>query len=86
MAEGRGRVRGLFPAVVVVKTYDFLLWLLPKVEKSQRSFRFTVSDRMVGVGLDLLLALVKARSCQSADRLLCGSASCRSAGAGCPCT
>ena len=47
-------------AVVVEKTYDFLLWLLPKVEKFQRSFRFTVGDRMVAVGLDLLLALVEA--------------------------
>ena len=36
-------------AVVVEKTYDFLLWLLPKVEKFQRSFRFTVGDRMVAV-------------------------------------
>jgi hypothetical protein len=47
-------------AVVVEKTYDFLLWLLPKVEKFPRSFRFTVGDRMVAVGLDLLLALVEA--------------------------
>ncbi len=31
-------------AVVVEKAYDFLLWLLPKVEKFQRSFRFTVGD------------------------------------------
>jgi hypothetical protein len=28
-------------AVVVEKTYDFLLWLFPKVEKFPRSFRFT---------------------------------------------
>ncbi len=47
-------------AIVVEKTYDFLLWLLPKVEKFPRSFRFTVGDRTVGVGLDLLLALVEA--------------------------
>jgi hypothetical protein len=25
------------PAIVVVKTYDFVLWLLPKVEKFARS-------------------------------------------------
>lgn len=47
-------------AIVVEKTYDFLLWLLPKVEKFQRSFRFSVGDRMVAAGLDLLLALVEA--------------------------
>jgi hypothetical protein len=45
---------------VVEKAYDFLLWLLPKVQKFPRSFRFTVGDRTVNVGLDLLLALVEA--------------------------
>lgn len=29
-------------AVVVEKAYDFLLWLLPKVERFPRSFRFSV--------------------------------------------
>ena len=48
------------PAVVVQRTYDFLLWLLPKVEKLPRSYRFSVGERMVAVGLDLLLALVDA--------------------------
>ena len=47
-------------AIVVEKTYDFLLWLLPKAEKLPRSFRFSVGDRMVAAGLDLLLALVEA--------------------------
>jgi retron-type reverse transcriptase len=47
-------------AVVVERTYDLLLWLLPKVEKFPRSFRFSVGGRSVEVGLDLLLALVEA--------------------------
>jgi len=47
-------------AIVVQKAYDLLLWLLPKVEKFPRSFRFSVGDRLVAVGLDLLLALVEA--------------------------
>jgi hypothetical protein len=34
-------------AIVVVKTYDLVLWLLPKVEKFPRSYRFSVGDRMV---------------------------------------
>ena len=42
------------PAVVVVKAYDFTLWLLPKVEKFSRSYRFSVGDRLVSHGLDLL--------------------------------
>ena len=33
--------------MVVGKTYDLLLWLLPKVEKFPRSFRFSVGDRLV---------------------------------------
>ncbi len=48
------------PAVVVGKAYDFVLWLLPKVEKFSRSFRFSVGDRLVSQGLDLLLLLVEA--------------------------
>ncbi len=47
-------------AVVVVKTYDFTLWLLPKVEKFPRSYRFSVGDRLVSHGLNLLLVLVEA--------------------------
>lgn len=48
------------PAVVVVKAYDFVLWLLPKVEKFSRAYRFTVGERLTGNGLDLLLVLVEA--------------------------
>ena len=48
------------PAVVVGKTYDFLLWLLPKAEKFSRSYRFSVGERVVSHGLDLLLILVGA--------------------------
>jgi len=48
------------PAVVVGKAYDFVLWLLPKVENLPRSYRFTVGERLVANGLNLLLALVKA--------------------------
>jgi hypothetical protein len=47
-------------AIVVGKAYDLVLWLLPKVEKFPRSYRFSVGDRMVSVGLDLLLVLVEA--------------------------
>jgi hypothetical protein len=47
-------------AVVVQKVYEIVLWLLLKVEKFPRSLRFTVGDRLVSVGLDLLLAVVEA--------------------------
>jgi len=45
---------------VVEKTFEFLLWLFPKVEKFPRSFRFSVGDRAVTLGLDLLQSLVEA--------------------------
>jgi hypothetical protein len=48
------------PAVVVGKAYDFVLWLVPKVEKFPRSYRFSVGDRLVSYDLDLLLVLVEA--------------------------
>jgi hypothetical protein len=39
---------------IVLKTYDFTLWLLPKVENFNRTCRFTVGERLVSHGLDLL--------------------------------
>ncbi len=48
------------PAVVVGKAYDLVLWLLPKVERMPRAYRFTVGERVAAAALDLLLALVEA--------------------------
>ena len=48
------------PAVVVGKAYDLVLWLLPKVENLPRAYRFSVGERLVSYGLDLLLGLVGA--------------------------
>lgn len=45
---------------MVTKAYDLALWLLPKVEKFPRSFRFSIGDRIVSGALDLLLSLVDA--------------------------
>jgi hypothetical protein len=57
-------------AIVVEKTYEFLLWLLPKVEKFPRSFRFSVGDRTVRLGLDLLQSLVEAAYSSEKSELL----------------
>ena len=57
-------------AVVVVKAYDFNLWLLPKVEKFARSYKFSVGDRLVAHGLDLLLLLVESAYAQNKAALL----------------
>ena len=46
--------------IVVGKTYDFVLWLLPKVESFPRTYRFTIGERLTAHGLDLLSMLVEA--------------------------
>jgi hypothetical protein len=48
------------PAAVVGKAYGLCLWLLPKVEKIPRSYKFTVGERLVSESLSLLLSLVEA--------------------------
>jgi hypothetical protein len=47
-------------AVVVQKAYDFALWILPKVEKFPKSYRFSVGQMLVSATLELLLHLVDA--------------------------
>ncbi|MEP6540018.1 MAG: diversity-generating retroelement protein Avd [Bryobacteraceae bacterium] len=56
--------------VVVGKAYDFVLWLLPKVEKFPRSHRFTVGERLSSQGLDVLVILTEAAYASSKDELL----------------
>jgi hypothetical protein len=48
------------PAIVVQRTYDLALWLVRKVERFPRSFRFSVGDRVVARALDLLETLTEA--------------------------
>ena len=47
-------------AIVVGKTYDLMLWIVQKVEKFPKSYRFSVGQRLIDTGLDLLLLLVEA--------------------------
>jgi hypothetical protein len=56
--------------VVVGKTYDFVLWLLPKVETFPRSHRFTIGERLSAQGLDMLVILTEAAYTTSKDELL----------------
>jgi hypothetical protein len=46
--------------VVVDKTYDLVLWLVQKLEKFPKAYRFSLGQRLVDTGLDLLLLLVDA--------------------------
>ena len=52
------------------KTYDFILWLLPKVEKFSRAYRFTVGERLSATSLDVLLLLVEAAYSTHKEELL----------------
>lgn len=40
--------------------YQFLVWLLPTVEKIPRSHKFTLGDRIEDTALDVLEALIEA--------------------------
>ena len=42
------------------KCYQFLLWLIPTLEKFPRSQRFLLGDRIEGAALDVLDGLVEA--------------------------
>ena len=48
------------PAVAVQRAYELALWLIKKVEKFPRSFRFSVGDRLIARALDVMEALVEA--------------------------
>jgi hypothetical protein len=48
------------PAVVVKKAYDWALWIIPKVEKFPKSYRFSIGQSLVTSSLELLMNLVDA--------------------------
>ena len=56
--------------LAVEKAYDFVLWLLPKVENFSRNYRFTVGERLTAEGLDLLTSLVEAAYARQKAELL----------------
>ncbi len=47
---------------VVTKTYDLILWLIPRVEKFPRSQRFVLGDRIETTALEILETLIDAAS------------------------
>src|SRR5947208_726810 len=58
------------PPAVVQKTYEFVLWLLPKIETFPRAYRFTIGERLSRAGLDLLTTLVEAAYARNKANLL----------------
>src|ERR1035438_6710412 len=43
------------PAVVVQRAYDWALWIIPKVEKFPKSYRFSIGQSLVTASIELLL-------------------------------
>src|SRR5260370_40971722 len=48
------------PAVVVQKAYEWALWIIPKVEKFPKSYRFSIGQSLVVASIELLMNLVDA--------------------------
>ncbi|MBW2647803.1 MAG: hypothetical protein JRE23_16860 [Deltaproteobacteria bacterium] len=44
----------------ITKLYDFLLWIIPKLEKFPRSQKFLIADRIETALLDVLDLLIEA--------------------------
>ena len=56
--------------IAVTKTYDFVMWLLPKVESFPRTHKFTVGERLSASGLDQSTTIVEAAYSPSRSPLL----------------
>lgn len=52
-----------------VRTYDFLLWFIPQVQKFPRVHRFTLSERLQRLALDFQDGIVAAGKSQGTVRL-----------------
>ena len=50
--------------------YRFILWLVPAVARFPRSQKFLLGDRIQGLALDVLEALIEATYTRQRDRLL----------------
>ncbi len=47
-------------SIAVQKAYDWNLWILPKVEKFSKSYRFSLGQNLTALSLELLTSLVDA--------------------------
>lgn len=51
-----------------VRTHDFLLWLLPQVQKFPRTYRFTLSERIQRQGMEFQDCIVSAGKSKAEER------------------
>jgi hypothetical protein len=56
------------PMVILTRTYDLLEWLLPKIERFPKLYRYSVSRRLMDAALDFQEQLVRARKKRGAAR------------------
>jgi hypothetical protein len=54
----------------ITKLYDFILWVIPKLEKFPRSQKFLIADRMETLMLDILDDLIGAAYSRKKDAML----------------
>lgn len=58
MSDSKDATRSYGPALE--KTYQFLLWLIPSVEKFPRSQKFLLGDRIQSTAIEMLEQLIEA--------------------------
>ena len=68
MAKVQSNERRTGPALEAM--YQFLLWLLPTVEKYPRAKKFTLGDRIENAALNVLDALITATFTRTRDQAL----------------
>jgi hypothetical protein len=56
--------------IVLEKTYQFLLWLIPTLEKFPKSQKFLLGDRIETLAIDVLESLVEATYSKSPQAYL----------------
>ncbi len=54
----------------ITKLYDFILWIIPKLEKYPRSQKFLLADRIESLMLDILELLIDAAYSKKKDKAL----------------
>lgn len=53
---------------IFVRTYDFIFWLIPQVQKFPRAHRFGLSERVQRLAMDFQDALVAAGKSRGTER------------------
>ena len=54
----------------ITKIYDYLLWIIPKLEKFPRNQKFLLADRIENTLLDILMLLIEAAYSKKKSSLL----------------